>query len=182
MATFVLVLEDQRISLPVGETLVGRALGCHLRFNDPAVSREHLLIQVADDHAVATSLSESNGTLLNGTPLVGSQPLRQGDELRLGFRKLFVEISAHARNGGDAGEVEVEWTRPEGTPGYRVLVDEAWLAEETTRPGEEGWRQRAVASDLAPLQPIVASRLSEIRIDLCPRCKQEATATDRRCS
>ena len=42
MATFVLVLEDQRISLPVGDTLVGRAIGCDLRFNDPAVSREHL--------------------------------------------------------------------------------------------------------------------------------------------
>ena len=87
---FVLINEGQRILLPFGETLIGRSLTCGIRFNDAAISREHLRILVAHGRAEAINLS-SNGTLLNGDRLHDAGVLQQGDELQVGYRRLRIE-------------------------------------------------------------------------------------------
>src|SRR5262245_51754974 len=88
---FVLTNEGQRILLPFGETLIGRSLTCRIRFNDAAISREHLRILVAHGRAEAINLS-ANGTLLNGDRLEEPGLLKEGDELQVGYRRLQVEV------------------------------------------------------------------------------------------
>lgn len=160
----VLIHSGQRIGLGDGVTVIGRGLQCQIRFNDPAVSREHLRIVVSGERAVLVNLSTSNGTLVNKRPLARPHELRQGDEIQLGYRRILVEVAVDVGSGA----VEV----PSDAP-----VDQDQLAEESTRPGDEGWRQRASsaarpAPRRSPAAPaMTASRLAEIERHTCPRCR-----------
>ena len=44
MARVYLEYLGDAVELPIGETVIGRDIGCSLRFNDPSVSRRHLKI------------------------------------------------------------------------------------------------------------------------------------------
>ena len=61
------------IELPLGETLVGRDVGCALRFNDPSVSRRHLRFVHRVNEMFVEDVGSSNGTLFNGRTLRGPQ-------------------------------------------------------------------------------------------------------------
>jgi pSer/pThr/pTyr-binding forkhead associated (FHA) protein len=134
---FLLIHEGQRIHLPEGETLLGRGLGCRIRFNDPAVSREHLRILVSRGRAVVTNLS-SNGTLHNGIRLAEPRLLGNGDEIRLGFRRL---VAHFEEEDGSPASADTS------TGGQIIEPDEK------TAPGErDAWKQRADLKALAALQ------------------------------
>lgn len=109
MRRFVLHYEGQRFALLDGETVIGRGIECHIRFNDPAVSREHLRILVHLGRAVVVNLSP-NGSLMNGERLARARPLADGDTLRLGHRSMSVEASLDA---GDSAEGPEDPTVPE---------------------------------------------------------------------
>jgi len=81
------------IELPLGATIVGRDVGCLLRFNDPAVSRRHLRFIRRHDEVFVEDLRSSNGTLLNGR--IVSAPLRveNGDIVVVGSRQITMHIS-----------------------------------------------------------------------------------------
>lgn len=89
---FVVVYLDRRLPLPDGEFVVGRGLGCHIRFNASEVSRQHLRLTVKKGRLVAENLSTTTGTTLNGRKMSGSSSLSHGDELVLGPRRLRIEV------------------------------------------------------------------------------------------
>jgi len=80
------------VELPIGETVIGRDVGCALRFNDPSVSRRHIKFVRRADDVFVEDLGSSNGTLLNGRVL--SAPIRvlNGDRLVVGTRELTIRI------------------------------------------------------------------------------------------
>lgn len=166
MPRFVLIHQGQRIVLGDGETMVGRGLSCRIRFNDPAVSRTHLRFYVSGDRMAVANLSGSNGTLLNGARLVDPRQVQPGDELHLGYRHLQIDRATPEEEArADAAHPE-EAVATEASE--RLLIDEEALAEESTRPGEEGWRQRRVApaphetaAAAAPSPLIEALRLAD---------------------
>jgi hypothetical protein len=81
------------VELPLGETVVGRDIGCKLRFNDPAVSRRHLRFIRRAGEIFVEDLNSSNGTKLNGRPVSSPTRLDDGDAIVVGGRTLFVRSS-----------------------------------------------------------------------------------------
>jgi len=116
---FVVVYQDRRVPLPDGEFVVGRGLGCHIRFNASEVSRQHLRLTIARGRLLAENLSSTTGTTLNGRRMSGSSTLRHGDELRLGPRRLRIEVE-------DVSDAEL-------APGLAAGDDGG--DDEATRPG-----------------------------------------------
>jgi uncharacterized protein (TIGR02266 family) len=90
MARVFLEVGDTAVEMPAGEHLIGRDLDCRLRFNDGAISRHHLRVVVTGERVTIEDLKTTNGSTLNGAPLVGLQSLKDGDEIRLGDRALKV--------------------------------------------------------------------------------------------
>jgi hypothetical protein len=88
---FIVVCQERRVPLPEGEFLVGRGIGCHIRFNAANVSRQHLRLRVSSDRLLAENLSTTSGTLLNDQRLAGTCSLDHGDKLTLGLRS-FLQI------------------------------------------------------------------------------------------
>lgn len=78
------------VHLPDGETIVGRDLGCRLRFNDAGVSRRHFCIRVADGTAKIQDLGSTNGTKVNHEKITGESPLSHRDKIQVGGRELTV--------------------------------------------------------------------------------------------
>lgn len=68
---------------------VGRDEDCTFQIVDPQVSRHHLLVRGVENgmHVVADSGS-ANGVLVNAVRIVGEQPLKDGDEIRIGATRL----------------------------------------------------------------------------------------------
>jgi pSer/pThr/pTyr-binding forkhead associated (FHA) protein len=81
------------VELPLGETIVGRDVGCRLRFNDPAVSRRHMRFIRRADEMFVEDLKSSNGTKLNGRAIVSPTRVDDGDAVTVGGRTLIVRIS-----------------------------------------------------------------------------------------
>jgi hypothetical protein len=83
------------VEVPIGETVIGRDIGCTLRFNDPSVSRRHLKIVRRADDVFVEDLKSSNGTTLNRRSV--SAPIRvlDGDHLQVGTRELVIRIPDH---------------------------------------------------------------------------------------
>jgi pSer/pThr/pTyr-binding forkhead associated (FHA) protein len=116
---FVVVYQDRRLPLPDGEFVVGRALGCHIRFNAAEVSRQHVRLTVKGGKLVAENMSVTTGTMLNGRKMAGGSSLRHGDTLVLGPRTLRIEVEDSVAVGigpsemqDDSGEIPDEQTRP----------------------------------------------------------------------
>lgn len=67
-----------------GDLVLGRDPESDLVLDDSGISRNHARITGGAGGAIIEDLGSSNGTLLNGQPLAGPQPLRDGDEIQLG--------------------------------------------------------------------------------------------------
>lgn len=180
---FVLINEGQRILLPFGETLIGRSLTCGIRFNDPAISREHLRILVAHGRAEAVNLS-SNGTLLNGARLDEPGLLAEGDELQVGYRRLRVEVLE-----------EIETPRPDIVTRARAHSARRSTDKFPAQPGGEAPARpppaptpappatttAALLAASAPLLITAPSRIAEIQVQSCPRCHAPRSVSPEDC-
>ena len=80
------------LGLVLGETVVGRGVNCHIRFNDPAVSRRHARFIVQEERALLEDLGTMNGTLLNDERISGTRILAHGDRVSIGWRVLSIKI------------------------------------------------------------------------------------------
>jgi FHA domain/PilZ domain len=80
------------VELPIGETVIGRDIGCSLRFNDPSVSRRHLKIVRRHDDVFVEDLASSNGTLLNNRSVKSPIRVLDGDHILVGTRELIIRI------------------------------------------------------------------------------------------
>jgi hypothetical protein len=181
MARVILIHEDHRILLCEGETRVGRGLHCDVRFNDRAVSREHLRLLVDRGGVTAENLSRSNGTLLNGERLEGKVPLADGDRLRVGHRDLTVVIVAAERRRHSR---PITLDRPdEAEPGSGLLLDDELTADEQTLPS--GLDEIDLDGDAGGFGPApIASAVAELsaRQHRCPRCGGPLSSFDRSCA
>lgn len=92
MARVYLEYLGDAVELPIGETMIGRDIGCTLRFNDPSVSRRHLKIVRRHDDVFVEDLQSSNGTLLNNRSVKAPIRVLDGDHLLVGTRELIVRI------------------------------------------------------------------------------------------
>jgi pSer/pThr/pTyr-binding forkhead associated (FHA) protein len=72
------------LCFPQGEFVFGRGPECHIRPNSPWVSRQHCLLRIDKDGVLIRDLGSTNGTLVNGTRLIGERTLGSGDQLQVG--------------------------------------------------------------------------------------------------
>ena len=79
-----LICGDKSIALRAGETILGRALDAHIRFDVPGVSRRHARIVMEAGQATVEDLASHNGTYLRGERLSRPARLADGDEIRVG--------------------------------------------------------------------------------------------------
>ena len=70
---------------------LGRASECTVPISDRYLSRRHAEIALDDDDWIVRDLGSVNGTMLNGTRLLGSAPLRPGDRINLGDTEIIVD-------------------------------------------------------------------------------------------
>jgi hypothetical protein len=171
MARVVIHHEGQSIALPPGDTIIGRALECRIRFNDPAVSRRHLRLVVRGAGVVAQNLSSSNGTLVNGVEITEPVPLVDGDVLRIGHRRLRIELGEDPRDRKKSLPPVMTLGR-EMAPGSGIFVDDEEEAAEQTRPGE------ILEGGLANLTQSLADASRE---HTCPSCRARVAYNDNVC-
>jgi|GEM_PF-3268006 len=67
-----------------GVSVIGRVAEREVHVEDQAVSRSHAKVEVSPNGYVITDLGSANGTLVNGNPLQGTIPLRNGDVVQVG--------------------------------------------------------------------------------------------------
>jgi hypothetical protein len=66
------------------DLVLGRSDIADIKLDDPFASSRHARIVLQGQLAVLEDLGSTNGTLLNGEPLRGPQPLHPGDRIRIG--------------------------------------------------------------------------------------------------
>jgi predicted component of type VI protein secretion system len=76
--------QGKRLAFPPGEFLIGRGSECHIRPDHAWVSRQHCQLLVTEDGVSIRDLGSTNGTLVNGTRILGEQRLKAGDRLQVG--------------------------------------------------------------------------------------------------
>jgi putative nucleotidyltransferase with HDIG domain len=77
--------------LPGGRATLGRSENCNFQVVEDGISRTHCLIENKGERVLLTDLGSSNGTFVNGEPVVSSY-LHDNDEIRLGLAGIKVEI------------------------------------------------------------------------------------------
>ena len=92
MAVVYLEYRGDHVELPLGETVVGRDIGCSLRFNDRAVSRRHLRFVRKADVVFVEDLGSANGTAVNGERVTASTLVHDGDEIAIGGRIMVLRV------------------------------------------------------------------------------------------
>lgn len=90
LSQFVLLIADRIVTLQVGENIVGRTPECDVQIVGPSVSRRHARILITADEAAIEDLGSLNGTFVGDRRITGPEPLRGGDQLRIGKERLRV--------------------------------------------------------------------------------------------
>jgi DNA-binding winged helix-turn-helix (wHTH) protein len=75
---------ERQFLLAQGGSILGRGRDTAIRLDSAGVSRHHARIIVRGDAAHIDDLASKNGTFVNGERVVTSNPLKDGDEIRLG--------------------------------------------------------------------------------------------------
>jgi serine phosphatase RsbU (regulator of sigma subunit) len=133
--------------LAEGELIVGRAAECGLALADPFLSRRHARIVRGGERVEVEDLGSSNGTRLNGEPVIGRTAMRPGDRIQLSATVLALhagERPGQAALGGDGGE-------------QSIYLDASRLLAEQARPILEtdgDARLRSAASRLRLLNEV----------------------------
>jgi len=87
---------NQRAIRVIEEVTIGRADVCDLPVQDETVSSKHAKITREGDKLFITDLHSSNGTTMNGTPLLADErvPLLSGAKLVIGRTTLVIRFEA----------------------------------------------------------------------------------------
>ena len=92
-------LLSRRFALRDDEVSIGRTETCYVSIPDSRVSRLHARVVREGNGLVLVHCSQTNPTALNGTPLTGRAPLRDGDEIQLADRVALRLEAPHLRGG-----------------------------------------------------------------------------------
>jgi len=91
---------------------IGRAPSNLLVLSDPSSSRFHVEIRHESGRWIVSDNGSRNGTLRNGRPVTGPEPLSSGDEIAVGDTILVFTL----RPGEDQPAESREWSPPVGMP------------------------------------------------------------------
>lgn len=75
------------------QVIVGRREGCAVCLPGSTISRRHAQIRHVDGQYYISDFGSTNGTLLNGEPLIGEEQLRDRDEIGVGIYKLIFRLT-----------------------------------------------------------------------------------------
>ena len=91
-----LMWDDRRFVLEEGGNLPGRDPGCDVWLDASKVSREHARIAVesATGRVLLEDVGSTNGTIVNGTPVVTAVTLADGDVITIGSVELQFRVWA----------------------------------------------------------------------------------------
>ncbi|MEA2627485.1 MAG: pilus assembly protein CpaF [Candidatus Binatota bacterium] len=81
------------LSLDESEVVIGKHEACGVVLASPKVSRRHARIFVRDGTLIVEDLKSTNGTQVNGEPVVGPHALADGDEIRIGEFSLRASVA-----------------------------------------------------------------------------------------
>jgi predicted component of type VI protein secretion system len=84
--------DGQRMRIGPGGATIGRSRQCEVVIDDPNVSRQHAEIRPRGGSWVLTDLGSTNGSSLNGRPVIGPEVLKPGDEIELGTSRVTFEL------------------------------------------------------------------------------------------
>jgi pSer/pThr/pTyr-binding forkhead associated (FHA) protein len=76
-------LAGRSITIPESGLTIGRSSGCSLKIPDPAVSRKHARLVMANGEWFIQDLGSSGGTYVNGQR-VSAAPVKPGDVIQIG--------------------------------------------------------------------------------------------------
>lgn len=94
------------------EFVIGRGIDCDLQINEAAISRHHCMLRGRGEDYTLSDLGSSNGTYLNGHRLISQAPLSDGDEVKIGDHRFYVEFGD--REG-------IIWGRKDASPMENTL-------------------------------------------------------------
>jgi DNA-binding NtrC family response regulator len=137
---------------------IGRAPSNDVVIRLPDVSRYHLELRATPGGWIAADLGSSNGTTIHGRPLVGQEPIADGDELGLG--PVRIRFSCEGETAG-AAALERRSLPDDGlvgeSPSLRVIRDGlprvAASMASVLVTGESGTGKELVAQALHRLSP-----------------------------
>jgi pSer/pThr/pTyr-binding forkhead associated (FHA) protein len=79
--------------LPDDATTIGRSETCSIQIVDPAISSRHLQIsRGGGDSYTVGDLGSTNGSIVNGQPLLMDTPLRDGDVMVIGNSRIVFSV------------------------------------------------------------------------------------------
>jgi hypothetical protein len=90
--TALLVADGRRMVIGPGGVTIGRSRQCEIVLDDPNVSRQHAEIRPRGGSWVFTDLGSTNGSSLNGRPVVSPEVLKPGDEIELATSAVTFEL------------------------------------------------------------------------------------------
>jgi hypothetical protein len=90
--TVLLLVDGKRMVVGPAGAVLGRSRQCDIVLNDPNVSREHAEIRPRGGSWVLSDLGSTNGSVLNGRRIDGSEVIRPGDEIELGTSLIKFEL------------------------------------------------------------------------------------------
>src|SRR5918997_24318 len=96
---------------PTPDAVIGRE-GTDIVLADPEVSRRHAAIRAHGEGIAIEDLGSTNGTYVNDQRVQGTQPLSDGDTVRLGNTVWRVRTAAAAAGAAIGGQVPAA---PQGT-------------------------------------------------------------------
>ena len=103
-SVFRLIWGGREVPLAEGENLLGRDPSAAVSIDSATVSRHHARIVIHGSVAALEDLGSKNGTWLRGGRIATSEPLSDGDEIRVGAVALVFRCFA----GGSATETQIE--------------------------------------------------------------------------
>lgn len=89
-------LTGERWTIEGEEFLIGRGSDCQIVLPERQVSRHHAKITSEGGSYVLHDLGSKNGTHLNGTQVIGSTTLRDGDEIQIALRVKLIFVGTDA--------------------------------------------------------------------------------------
>jgi hypothetical protein len=87
-----LAVSGRRLLVPPGGGTIGRSRDCDIVLDDTGISRRHAELRPGGAGWEIQDLGSTNGVLVNGRAIGGSQPLEPGDRIELGTTEALFEL------------------------------------------------------------------------------------------